>query len=119
MKRRADGSVDFVSPLPCPFNYGSIPGVLGGDGDPLDAVLLGAGLPRGARARAVVVDVVWFTDEGAIDDKLVCVPVGVADPGRAAVRWFFAVYAVAKRVRALLRGRRGAVRYDGVRPARR
>ena len=103
-----------MSPLPCPFNYGSVPGLVGGDGDPLDAVLLGGGLPRGSRARAVVVDVVWFTDEGAIDDKLVCVPVGVADPGRAVVRWFFTVYAVAKRARALLRGRGGAVRFDGL-----
>ncbi|MFY0541612.1 hypothetical protein [Nannocystis pusilla] len=26
VKRRSDGSVDFVSPLPCPYNYGHVPG---------------------------------------------------------------------------------------------
>jgi inorganic pyrophosphatase len=47
IKRRDDGRVDFVSPVPCPFNYGSVPDTLSGDGDRVDAVVLGPRLPRG------------------------------------------------------------------------
>ncbi len=41
LKRGSTGHVDFVSPLPCPFNYGSVPQYLGQEGDLLDAVVLG------------------------------------------------------------------------------
>jgi inorganic pyrophosphatase len=41
LKRGWDGSVDFISPFPCPFNYGAIQDYIGGDGDLLDAVVLG------------------------------------------------------------------------------
>ena len=50
LKRGSMGTVDFVSPLPCPFNYGSIPQYIGLEGDLLDAVVLGPRLARGARA---------------------------------------------------------------------
>jgi inorganic pyrophosphatase len=29
LKRRSTGHIDFISPLPCPFNYGSVPIYLG------------------------------------------------------------------------------------------
>ena len=29
VKRGSSGSVDFISPLPCPFNYGAVPTLLG------------------------------------------------------------------------------------------
>ena len=29
LKRGSTGHVDFISPLPCPFNYGSVPDYLG------------------------------------------------------------------------------------------
>jgi len=38
-----------VSPLPCPFNYGSVPQFVGLEGDLLDAVVLGPRFPLGAR----------------------------------------------------------------------
>src|SRR5215510_5929974 len=47
LKRGSTGHVDFISPLPCPFNYGSVPQYLGLEGDLLDAVVLG---PRHAAA---------------------------------------------------------------------
>ena len=50
MKWGADGTVDFVSPLPSPFNYGSVPDTLSEDGDPLDALLVGPRRPAGYRA---------------------------------------------------------------------
>ena len=41
VKRNEHGQTDFISPFPCPFNYGHIKGKIGGDGDPLDGLLLG------------------------------------------------------------------------------
>ena len=40
LKRGSSGRIDFVSPLPCPFNYGAVPGLLGLEGDLLDALVL-------------------------------------------------------------------------------
>ena len=47
LKRGTTGHVDFVSPLPCPFNYGSVP-IVGLEGDLLDALVLGPRLGLGA-----------------------------------------------------------------------
>jgi inorganic pyrophosphatase len=41
LKRGSTGRLDFVSPLPCPYNYGSVPQYLGLEGDLLDALVLG------------------------------------------------------------------------------
>jgi inorganic pyrophosphatase len=106
VKPRSGGGVDFVSPLPCPFNYGEVPGTLGADGDPLDAVLLGPRRPAGSSHSAQVQGQVRFVDAGSDDHKLVC---GAQPPGptaRAAVVWWFVGYALAKRVLYLLRGDR-------------
>ena len=51
LKRGSTGELDFISPLPCPFNYGSIPAFIGLDGDLLDAVVLGPRPPLGATTR--------------------------------------------------------------------
>ncbi len=51
LKRGSTGHIDFVSPLPCPFNYGSVPAYLGLEGDLLDALVLGPRL-RARHARA-------------------------------------------------------------------
>jgi inorganic pyrophosphatase len=40
LKRGLTGRIDFVSPLPCPFNYGAVPSHLGLEGDLLDALVL-------------------------------------------------------------------------------
>ncbi|XP_024514972.1 uncharacterized protein LOC112340558 isoform X2 [Selaginella moellendorffii] len=73
VKRRVDGSVDFIAPLPCPFNYGSVSSIPAPDGDPLDALVLGEILPYNAATTHRVVGVVRFTDAGFTDNKLVCV----------------------------------------------
>ena len=49
LKRGSTGRVDFVSPLPCPYNYGSVPQYIGLEGDLLDALVLGPPLPLGTR----------------------------------------------------------------------
>ena len=119
IKRTDDGAIDFVSPAPCPFNYGSVPDTLSGDGDRLDAVVLGPRLPRGARVRVNVVARVRFTDAGQDDPKLICsrsarsdCPLGRFD--RAKVTTFFAVYARAKALLNRMRGKRGPTRFDGI-----
>ena len=49
LKRGSSGSIDFVSPLPCPFNYGSVETLIGLEGDLLDAIVLGPRLALGSR----------------------------------------------------------------------
>ena len=113
VKRNARGMVDVVSPLPCPFNYGSVPGTRSGDGDPLDAVLLGPRIPRGVEVDTRVLGWVRFVDAGDPDPKLVCGLV-LRPADRWAIRLFFEVYAPAKRGLALVRGRRGLTRFEGL-----
>jgi len=100
-KRRADGRIAFVSPLPCPFDYGGVLGTHGADGDLLDALVLG-GAPRrrGEVCEALVLGRVFFEDDGLVDDKLVCGEPGALDDAvlRRRIRRFFTLYAFAKRV---------------------
>jgi inorganic pyrophosphatase len=107
LKRRADGAVDFVSPVPCPFNYGSVPGLVGGDGDPLDAVVLGPGRVRGELVPVRVRAVVRFVDRGETDDKLICAATEPSAADRVLVVAFFRVYARCKQALYALRGRPG------------
>ncbi|MFO0697010.1 MAG: inorganic diphosphatase [Polyangiales bacterium] len=114
VKRRADGSVDFVSPIPCPFNYGSVPGTLAPDGDPIDAVVLGGRRPRGARVEARVIGEVAFVDAGDADPKRICAIGEVSPWERAQVVLFFRAYAHAKRWLNRLRGRSGRTAVDRI-----
>jgi inorganic pyrophosphatase len=62
--------------LPYPGNYGFIPRTLlsreaGGDGDPLDVILLGPALPRGTVVSARLLGVLHMKDGGEHDDKLI------------------------------------------------
>jgi inorganic pyrophosphatase len=114
VKRTDSGRVDFVSPLPCPFNYGSVAGTRSGDGDRLDAVVLGPRLARGSRVRLRVVARVDFVDGGLEDPKFIC-SAGPLDAGqRRLVEGFFGFYARAKRLLNLARGARGPTRYGGL-----
>ena len=72
VKRTVGGGVDYISPLPSPFNYGVVPDSTSPDGDGLDVVVLGPRLPAGHRGRWPVLGVVRFVDDGDVDDKLVC-----------------------------------------------
>ena len=40
LKRGSTRQLNFISPLPCPFNYGSVDKYIGLEGDLLDAVVL-------------------------------------------------------------------------------
>jgi inorganic pyrophosphatase len=72
VKRGSTGHVDFVSPLPCPYNYGSVPNYVGLEGDLLDALVLGPRLQAGTLLRVKAWGAVTLTDRGMSDDKLVC-----------------------------------------------
>ncbi|MFT3927353.1 MAG: inorganic diphosphatase [Myxococcales bacterium] len=114
IKRKDDGGVDFVSPFPCPFNYGSVPDTVSGDGDRLDALVLGPSAARGTRVVGRVVGRVRFVDAGLEDPKYICSegPLGAAD--RRRIERFFTFYARAKQALNLLRGKRGTTAYRGI-----
>jgi len=64
VKRGSSGSLDFISPLPCPFNYGAVPTLLGLEGDLLDAVVLGKRIAYGTGLRVIAYGAVTLTDRG-------------------------------------------------------
>lgn len=98
LKRGTNGQLDFVSPFPCPFNYGSIHSLVGGDGDLLDAVVLGPRLPRGTRVEVPACGAVGFTDRNIYDDKLICSHRPLNPLKRWLVLLFFRFYARCKSV---------------------
>ena len=70
---RPEGTrIEFISPLPAPFNYGYCTEFLGGDGLPLDVIALGPRLARGELRTLEVYGVAKFVDRGVVDDKLIC-----------------------------------------------
>jgi inorganic pyrophosphatase len=88
-----------------PADYGFVPHTLGGDGDPLDAlVLLDDPVYPGVWVEARPIGVLYMQDEAGEDAKLICVPpteprwaeVDEVDnlPGQlmAEIRHFFEVY---------------------------
>lgn len=67
-----------INYLAYPANYGAIPGTalpkeLGGDGDPLDVIVLGQAVPRGEVVDTRVIGVLKMLDGGEQDDKLIAV----------------------------------------------
>lgn len=103
LKRGSTGGIDFVSPLPCPFNYGSVPDRIGGEGDLLDAVVLGPRLPVGTRLRIPARGAVGLAERGLYDDKLICSAHPVDDATLRRIVTFFRAYIQAKRLLNLLR----------------
>jgi inorganic pyrophosphatase len=104
LKRTSSGRIDFVSPFPCPFNYGSADAYVGPDGDSLDVVVLGPRMRRGTRMTAQVVGAVRLIDRGVSDDKLICSNSPIGPVQQFFVLLFFKFYAVCKRLLYLSRG---------------
>ncbi len=115
VKRELGRGVEYVSPIPCPFNYGCVPAELAEDGDPADALVLGPRLAAGASVTTTAWLRVRFIDDGAVDDKLVCGERPPSERERVQVERFFTVYAVARTALNRLRGR-GAARCLGIAP---
>lgn len=113
LKRGSSGQIDFISPLPCPYNYGSVPKLLGLEGDLLDAVILGPRLSLGTRIRVKAWGAVMLTDRGMTDDKLIC---SSGRPTRSEcqnVLRFFAFYAKCKGLLNMWRRRPGRNACEG------
>lgn len=113
LKRGSTGHVDFVSPFPCPFNYGSVPDYLGLDGDLLDAVVLGPRLRMGTRLKVPARGAVTLIDRGMADDKLICSRHPVSTRQRRGVLRFFRFYARCKALLNWWRQRPGRNACDG------
>ncbi len=63
------------TPMAYPAAYGFVPGTLGDDGDPLDALVLApAPVVPGAVIRARPIGMLRMTDESGQDEKIICVP---------------------------------------------
>lgn len=63
-----------------PFDYGSLEGTLGEDGDPLDVVLLVSNPTfPGCRVKARVLGYLEMEDEAGIDSKVLCAPLKKVD----------------------------------------
>ncbi len=73
-----NGENRIVQYLGYPVNYGMIPRTLlsteeGGDGDPLDLILLGPALERGSVVSARLIGLLKLSDHGEKDDKIIAV----------------------------------------------
>jgi inorganic pyrophosphatase len=76
-----NGKPRIVDYLGYPGNYGMVPQTVlaketGGDGDPLDVVLIGPALPRGSVVKAKVIGVFRMIDAKELDDKIIAVSAG-------------------------------------------
>ena len=72
------------TPMRYPCNYGYVPRTLGGDGDPVDVmVILPLPLVTGCVVRCRPVGVLKMTDEAGGDEKILAVPVGKIFAGYA------------------------------------
>lgn len=76
-----DGARRVVQFLAYPGNYGMVPSTLhskegGGDGDPLDVIVLGASMARGALVSVTPIGVLGMLDGGELDQKIVAVASG-------------------------------------------
>lgn len=73
-----DGKPRVVNYMGYPGNYGMIPQTLlskgkGGDGDPLDILVLGPPVERGQILKSKIIGVLYLEDRGERDDKLIAV----------------------------------------------
>ena len=76
-----EGMPRIIQYLGYPGNYGIIPRTLsakeyGGDGDPLDVIVLGHPLQRSSVAKCKLIGVLYLLDQGEQDDKLIAVAEG-------------------------------------------
>lgn len=75
---RVDGIPRVINYISYPGNYGMIPKTLlskaeGGDGDPLDVIVLGKSVEKGTALKCKLIGVLYLIDKGEQDDKLIAV----------------------------------------------
>jgi inorganic pyrophosphatase len=113
LKRCSTGNLDYISPFPCPFNYGSVPAFVGLDGDFLDAVVLGPRLPSGATVNVPAWGAITMIDHGFYDDKLICSYSPIPPWKKRLIHLFFMIYARAKILLNLIKGHKGRNSCEG------
>ena len=113
IRRNGNHKIEFISPLPCPFNHGAIPEFLGMDGDLLDAVVLGPRSSRGTVLTMHAYGVIGLTDRGLYDDELICSNKPLSSSERFLILNFFRCYAVLKKLINFARGRHGPTCCEG------
>ncbi len=83
-----DGHTRRIDFLSYPVNYGFIPSTKmdkerGGDGDPLDVLVLAESLPTGTVIEVVPIGMLLLKDLGELDHKVLAIP---ADPSRRIIQ---------------------------------
>lgn len=83
-----DGQPRIIDFLPYPLNYGFVPSTRmekkrGGDGDPLDVLVIGESVPTGTLLEVHPIGLLLLKDLGEWDNKVLTVP---ADPMRRTIR---------------------------------
>jgi inorganic pyrophosphatase len=64
-----------TAPMFYPANYGFVPNTLGGDGDPIDVLVVSPfAIQAGAVIPSKVIGVLIMEDEGGMDEKIIAVP---------------------------------------------
>src|SRR5690606_25319478 len=74
-----DGKDRIIQYLPYFGNYGFIPSTLsaetkGGDGDPLDIIVLSESVPQGTIIQVIILGTIKLMDNGELDYKIIAVP---------------------------------------------
>lgn len=74
-----DGKKRMINFLPYPGNYGYIPGTElskeeGGDGDPLDVLIIGESQRSGTKMEVLPIGVLLLKDKGEEDSKIIAIP---------------------------------------------
>jgi inorganic pyrophosphatase len=113
LKRGSTGQIDFVSPVPCPYNYGSIHQYIGGEGDFLDAIVLGPRLAVGSKVHVNAYGAVGLSERFMYDDKLVCATKPINSNDRRNILAFFRFYAFFKGLLNVMRGHEGHSHCEG------
>lgn len=91
---QVDGKERMIDFLPCPGNYGFIPGtyldpLIGGDGDPIDVLVISESLPTGTLMEVIPLWILYFDDQSPYadsresDPKIIAVP---ADPKQRVIQ---------------------------------
>lgn len=115
IKRKDDGSIDYISPFPCPFNYGSFLETEGEDGDREDIVVLGKKLKRGVQeCEADRVCIVRFYDKGDFDPKYVYSNEDLTRIDLLKLYSFFLLFSILKLALNTLKGKKGKTKFVGI-----
>lgn len=112
--KREGQKIEYLSPIPCPFNYGSVEGEVAEDGDAPDVVLMGSRVKEGVLREGPLVGRVLFLDAGKRDDKQVVSALRLSALQKQNIERFFRFYAPIRKILNQMQGKTGETRYEGV-----